>query len=508
MRTRKRLLLYWYRGEIPESPSERLRENYEFFCEQLAATDLANVYQGVSKLQIVDVALTLGQDNPQLIFKSLNSTGMDLTQADLIRNFVLMAQDEATQTRLYLEQWQPMEVVFGARYGIEFDKFMRDYLALELKPSKQVRSDQIYTQFRQYFEAEVSQGRSVEAILGRIRRFGGYYARFGLGKETDAKLMEALRRVRGLAEVASPLVMHLYACHDDAKTLTSEEFVEAMELIESYVFRRSACDMQTRSLWQIFASLAYRIRFDDPLTSMKVALARQGKGRRFPTDVEFRQSLVSRDVYDMRNCHYLLDRLENDSKEKIDTDDFTIEHVMPQNEDLRKEWREMLGTEWKEIQGTWLHRLGNVTLTAYNPEYSDRSFRGCEGHSETRERCDTTVAVACPGNSHTSCGKDRRRSESLSRWPRRRYLDQPQVAQAQHHHCRNHPAHCVNLRLEANRCSPIGSLTVQENDRTAQRCPFSVLDANGSLHSLRAYQIRADILCDRKIGRVFSSDSP
>jgi predicted transport protein len=156
--------------------------------------------------------------------------------------------------------------------------------------------------------------------------------------------------------------------------MSLDELVEAMELVESYVFRRSVCAMQTRSLGQIFSSLAHRINDDAPLLSLKVALYRSGKRRRFPSDVEFREALETRDVYDMRNCNYLLDRLENDSKEKIDTSTFTIEHIMPQNEDLCPEWQRMLGSEWKSVQETWLHRLGNVTLTGYNQEYSDRPF--------------------------------------------------------------------------------------------------------------------------------------
>ena len=153
----------------------------------------------------------------------------------------------------------------------------------------------------------------------------------------------------------------LYDYHERAKTLSADEFVEAIELLESFVFRRSVCDMQTRSLGQIFASLAYRITETQPLLSLKVALYRQGKKRRFPTDAEFREALETRDVYDMRTCFYLLDRLENFSKERIDTALFTIEHVMPQNEDLRPEWRTMLGGDWPTVQETWLHRLGNLT---------------------------------------------------------------------------------------------------------------------------------------------------
>lgn len=170
------------------------------------------------------------------------------------------------------------------------------------------------------------------------------------------------------------MVLTLYDCYQRAKTLNQDEFIEAVALLESFVFRRSVCDMQTRNLGQIFASLAYQISESEPLLSLKVALSRQGKKRRFPSDSEFCEALETRDVYEMRTCFYLLDRIENYSKERIDTSNFSIEHVMPQNEDLRPEWREMLGNEWKTVQETWLHRLGNLSLTGYNSTYSDRPF--------------------------------------------------------------------------------------------------------------------------------------
>ena len=170
-------------------------------------------------------------------------------------------------------------------------------------------------------------------------------------------------------------MLHLYHCYKQVKTLSLAEFVEATELLESYVFRRGVCEMQTRSLGQIFASLAYRIKESEPLLGLKVALARQGEARCFPTDDQFRLALESRDIYHMtRTRNFLLDRLENDSDEKIDTSGFSIEHVMPQNENLRSEWQAMLGADWKKSQQIWLNRLGNVTLTAYNSEYSDRPF--------------------------------------------------------------------------------------------------------------------------------------
>ena len=137
--------------------AEAVRENYEFFRDRLADADVGQVYAGIAKLVIVDVSLTRGHDDPQMIFESLNSTGLDLTQADLIRNFVLMRLDDELQTRLYEDYWRPIEVAFGNRYRSEFDKFCRDFLVLKLKPSKQFRADAIYHHFRDYFHAVTAQ---------------------------------------------------------------------------------------------------------------------------------------------------------------------------------------------------------------------------------------------------------------------------------------------------------------------------------------------------------------
>jgi uncharacterized protein with ParB-like and HNH nuclease domain/predicted transport protein len=359
--------------ESPENGSQRIRQNFEFFVERLADADLEVVYCGLRKLVAVDVSLTRGQDDPQMIFESLNSTGLDLTQADLIRNFVLMRLDEEAQSALYAEFWQPIEKAFGQRYRTDFDRFVRDYLTLQLRPSKQLKADEIYVQFCGYFRS-IGGTEQIQQILGALKRFGAYYVAFSLGQEANPTLKSAFERLRQLVEVASPVVLRLYDCYADAKTLTLEEFVEGVELLESYVFRRSVCAMQTRSLGQIFSSLAYRISEQRPLLDLKIALYRQGKKRRFPSDTEFREALETRDIYDSRNCFYLLDRLQNHSKERIDTSTFTIEHVMPQNEGLNSEWQTMLGPNWLSIQEMWLHRLGNITLTGYNSEYSDRPF--------------------------------------------------------------------------------------------------------------------------------------
>ncbi len=358
---------------LGESSALAVKENYEFFQECLREANIPTIYAGISKLVIVNVSLTRGQDDPQMIFESLNSTGLDLTQADLIRNFVLMRLEDDLQTRLYGDYWRPIEVAFGKRYRSEFDKFARDFLVLKLKMSKQIKADEIYHNFRQYFFQATKDG-SVEDVLAELRRYASFYVRFSLNQESDSLLAEASSRLRRLVEVASTLMLRLHECHESSERFDGQRFKEAIELLESYVFRRSACDMQTRNLYGIFASFAHKIKEEDPLGSLKVALYRSGRKRRFPSDTEFREALETRDIYAMRTCAYLLERLENDSKEKIDTSSFTIEHVLPQNEDLLPAWREMLGTAWQTKQEIWLHRLGNLTLTGYNPEYSDRSF--------------------------------------------------------------------------------------------------------------------------------------
>ena len=138
-------------NELPNGTSEHMRTNFEFFEEHLAKADFGLVYRGIKKLVAVNVCLTRGQDDPQMIFESLNSTGLDLTQADLIRNLPTMRQDEQLQTQLYQDHWQPIETAFGARYRTDFDKFVRDYLTLQLKPSKQFKADEIYQHFQSFF---------------------------------------------------------------------------------------------------------------------------------------------------------------------------------------------------------------------------------------------------------------------------------------------------------------------------------------------------------------------
>jgi hypothetical protein len=206
-------------------------------------------------------------------------------------------------------------------------------------------------------------------------RFARFHAAFSLGRSATGKRARQLAKLRHLVDVPALLVMRLSECFEHLHTMTEEDFLEALSLIESYILRRAICGLQTRGYWQIFASLAYTIGAQDTLTKLKVALARQRDNYRFPSDEEFKRALKENDLYGLRVCRHLLEGLENHgSKEPTDTTAYSIEHILPQNDRLRNDWRKMLGDNWKEVQKTWLHRLGNLTLTGYNSKYSDRTF--------------------------------------------------------------------------------------------------------------------------------------
>ena len=181
-----------------------------------------------------------------------------------------------------------------------------------------------------------------------------------------------MRHVRRLGSVQAMLVMRLYECFE-LGSLSQADFVKALNLIESYLVRRSVLRWQTRNYWSVFARMAQSIDAERPFTSFQVALARQTY--RFPSDDEFSVGMSQGDLYSLRVCGHILSQLENAGySEPSPTHLFSIEHIMPQQIEGSSEWQKMLGDEWETVHTTWLHRLGNLTLTAYNSTYSNRSF--------------------------------------------------------------------------------------------------------------------------------------
>ena len=366
-------------NEPPTDASLRLLENYRYFETELKSADLKTVYNGILKLRIVDIALDRSYDNPQLIFESLNSTGLELSQADLIRNYVLMGQEPYFQNRLYEEYWFPMEQRFGDEYANWFDWFIRDYLTLKTRQIPNIRN--IYDDFKEYVP-RTTDPEELETVIADISRYSKLYVKFALLKEDDRDLLECFKNIDDLrAGVARPLLLEVYEDYIQGQ-IQKSELIEIFRLVESYVFRRAMCDIPTNSLNTTFASrLMAKVSKSNYLKSLKDAflnLANQSTRYRYPSDSEFKQEFLVKGVYNnLRRCRYLLGRLENyDNKQPIRRiEDYTIEHVMPQNSNLSAEWQNELGENWQEIQKRYLHTIGNLTLTGYNPELSDRSFQ-------------------------------------------------------------------------------------------------------------------------------------
>ncbi len=361
----------------PAERSLRVAENFAFFQQQINGLngELGALCRGLSKLIIVDIALSRDQDNPQLIFESMNSTGKELSQADLIRNFILMGLEPEHQTRLYEDHWRPMELDFGQEaYGEHFDGFMRHYLTI--KTGEIPKLGEVYEAFKGHARNPVTASAGVDALVADIRVFAGYYCAMALGKEPDKELAAAFHDLGELrVDVAYPFLLGLY--HDyRGGLLSKDDLTKAVRLVESYVFRRAICAIPTNSMNKTFASFARALKKETYVESIQAHFLLLPSYRRFPDDDEFRASIQSRDLYNFRSRSYWLRKMENfGRKERVPVDEYTIEHILPQNENLPTGWREALGPDWQRIQKTWLHTLGNLTLTGYNSEYSDRPFK-------------------------------------------------------------------------------------------------------------------------------------
>ena len=360
----------------PTDQSLRVTKNFAFFEEQVQnlGADLPALCHGLAKLVVVDIALNRDQDNPQLIFESMNSTGRELSQADLIRNFILMGLEPAHQTRLYQDHWRPMEVGFGQEgYGSHFDSFMRHYLTLKTGEIPNIRA--VYEAFKTHARTPDIATAGVDALVADIHAFAGYYCAMALDKENEKKLAEAFRDLRELkVDVAYPFLLELYDDFANGR-LESTDFEAAVRLVESYVFRRAVCAIPTNSLNKTFGTFGRALRKDRYLESIQAHFLTLPSYRRFPGDEEFKREFAVRDLYNFPRRSYWLRRLENDGrKERVPVDEYTIEHILPQNENLSARWQDELGPDWQRVQETWLHTLGNLTLTGYNAEYSDRPF--------------------------------------------------------------------------------------------------------------------------------------
>lgn len=359
---------------IADGTKSKLLDNYKYFVGKIADQELspAEIYESIGKLQIVNITLDRTMDDAQAIFESLNSTGKELSESDLIRNYVLMGLEPTEQTYVYEHMWRPMELMFSYEtQDTLMDKFFRDYLTMKL--TRIPKQGRVYDEFKLYhLNCEFS---TIRELCHDLLTYAKYYTDIVFVRSSNPVLKGLYSDINDLRmEVSYPFLIKVhndYAEH----IITEDELLEILRLCISYVFRRSICGIPTNSLNKTFATLRNEIRQDDYLNSIKAFFILRDDYKEFPNDEKFVAAFISRDTYNMRSRNFILSHLENfENKSIIVVENYTIEHIMPQNKNLSIEWQTMLGANWREIQKTYLHTIGNLTLTCYNSEMSDHSF--------------------------------------------------------------------------------------------------------------------------------------
>lgn len=362
---------------VKASGYSRLIENFRFFQARLTDANFDVVLRGVSKLIFVDIALDRQKDNPQRIFESLNSTGLELSQADLIRNYILMGLPRKEQEQVFRKFWEPIEANARNREVNEsrVSDFIRDFLTLKQKdiPNKGA----VYAKFKERYP--VPNSADLMDALEELREFSHVYARLlNPDLEGDPEIRRELGYIRTLeVNVAFPFLMPVYRDFT-AGIISRDVFAAVLRLVQSYVWRRFILSLPTNALNKIFMSLYDRVDPAEYLVSIERSLMQRGGSQRFPRDAEVIAMLREKDIYSTksRTRTYFFDRLENhNNRELVDVTvpGITVEHIFPQNPEPA--WRNALASDEYTLLGEkYLNTIGNLTLSGNNGRLGNKLF--------------------------------------------------------------------------------------------------------------------------------------
>ncbi|MDZ5336062.1 DUF262 and DUF1524 domain-containing protein [Helicobacter pylori] len=354
----------------PSELSLKIMENFKLFEKWIRKnTDkLETIFKGLEKLMIVWIALKKEKDDPQLIFESMNSKGIELTQTDLIRNYILMGLEPEKQKIFYKKYWRAMEEDFKQNETL-FNRFVRHYLTIKTGDIPNI--SKVYEAFKRY---QQKRGIEIEDLLKDLQKYCGYFCQIAFKKEADKDLNKALSFLVDLEmDVVYPLLLELYSDYSDG-VLSKQDFTPIIALTESYLCRRAVCGFGSNSLNKIFPSFTKKIDKKQYLKSVEKHFGSLKGNQRFPNNDEFKKLFITIDFYSFKKNKYFLERLENfDTKEPVDTQKYNIEHIMPQT--LTPKWEGDLGENFQAIHDKYLHTIGNLTLTGYNDKYSNNSFQ-------------------------------------------------------------------------------------------------------------------------------------
>ena len=357
--------------ELPTPFSPLLERSYRFFYSQLKKVSPEIVYRGLERLEIVSIVLNRARDKPQSIFETLNTKGLELSETDKIRNYLLMGRDFDSQTKLYNDLWYPIEERFRNE-DQHFKRFMRHYLTLKTGNIPTQRD--IYKKFRSYVELSELE---VEDIVKEISRYSKHYLNIALLQEEDRELKAHLKDLHKLkADTAYPFLLKVYDHYTNGK-IKKAEVIKTVQLVESYIFRRAVCGLSNKFLNHIFVDILCEMDSDNEgnyIENLNETFLELPDHRRFPRDKVFILSFRTIDMYNFSSRDYLLRKLENyGRKEPININEYTTEHIMPQT--LTPQWEQELGEDFQYVHETRGNTIGNLTLTGRNSELGNRPFR-------------------------------------------------------------------------------------------------------------------------------------
>jgi uncharacterized protein with ParB-like and HNH nuclease domain len=375
-----RALKYLLRSDANEEYSDfsKLIDNFNYFKGRITEDNYQTVLKGLSKLMFVEVSLDREKDDPQRIFESLNSTGLELAQADLIRNYILMGLNRRDQNKIYQNYWEVIEkLAKDETLNVSrVSDFIRDYLTLENKniPNK----GKVYLEFKAKYPTSTLE--ELEANLSGLKSLVKHYNKLINPKnESDKEIRLQLEYINRLEiNVAYPFLMKVYDDYFNS-IIDKEIFLAVLDLVQSFTWRRFILGLPTNALNKIFMSLYDKVEHSNYLFSIQKSLLQRTGVQRFPKNAEVIDALKVKDVYNIKskNRTYLLERLENfENREPVLIDgnqDITIEHIFPQNPDPK--WKiALVNDEFNFIRENYLNTIGNLTLSGNNGKLGNKSF--------------------------------------------------------------------------------------------------------------------------------------
>ncbi|HKK59728.1 MAG TPA: DUF4268 domain-containing protein [Salinivirga sp.] len=362
-------------GNLPYS---NVIENYNYFKGIINEELFQTILNGLDRLIFVEISLERDKDDPQRIFESLNSTGLDLSESDLIRNFILMDLPPKEQNKIFETIWNPIEENAKdlKRQKSMVSDYIRDYLTLRTK--KIPNKNKVYLEFKRQYPDKRAE--SFYQELENIKSLSFHYKKFiNPTIEKDKEIRKELEYISRIEiNVAYPFLLQVFEDKENG-LIDKSVLIQILKLIQSYTWRRFIVGLPTNALNKIFMTLYGEVEFDDYYNSIAVALLKKKGSAKFPTNEEVKSALKDKDIYTAKakNRNYFFELLENhENREYVNTHNelITIEHIFPQNP--TEEWSEKLSqTDYFDFKEKYLHTIANLTLSGNNGALSNKSFQ-------------------------------------------------------------------------------------------------------------------------------------